>query len=155
MPHFVVVEDDHLQEGPIADNLAGTFPDATVEAFATEEQFRAHLPRMRETVPDLVVMDVMLRWVSPRPGLPAPPGDVVAGGYYRAGLRCARLMLDDARLRRVPVVLYTILELNDLERDGQALPPNATYVGKNSEPDVLSRHIRARLREHSARSTDG
>ena len=34
MPHFVVVEDDHLQEGPIADNLAGLFPDAVVEAFA-------------------------------------------------------------------------------------------------------------------------
>jgi hypothetical protein len=150
MPHFVVVEDDHLQEGPIADNLAGTFPGATVEAFCTEEQFRAHLPTMREAVPDLVVMDVMLRWASPRPGMPAPPDDVAAGGYYRAGLRCARLMLDDGRLRRVPVVLYTILERNDLERDGQALPSNATYVGKNSEPDVLSRHIRFRLRDHSA-----
>jgi hypothetical protein len=150
MPHFVVVEDDHLQEGPIADNLAGLYPDTTVEAFATEEQFRAHLPRMREAVPDLVVRDVMLRWAYPRPGLAAPPDDVVAGGYYRAGLRCARLMLDDERLRRVPVVLYTILERNDLERDGQTLPSNATYVGKNSEPDVLSRHIRSRLRDHSA-----
>ena len=152
MPHFVVVEDDHLQEGPIADNLVGMFPDATVEGFATEEQFRAHLPRMRETVPDLVVMDVMLRWASPRPGLPAPPDDVVAGGYYRAGLRCARLMLGDERLRRVPVVLYTILERNDLERDGQTLPSNATYVGKNSEPEVLSRHIRSRLRHRSGRN---
>ena len=151
MPHFVVVEDDHLQEGPIADNLAGMFPEATVEAFATEEEFRKHLPRMRETVPDLVIMDVMLRWASPRPGLPAPPDDVVAGGYYRAGLRCARLMLGDGRLRHVPVVLYTILERNDLERDGQTLPPNATYVGKNSEPDVLSRHIRSRLRDHPTR----
>ena len=107
---------------------------------------------MRETVPDLVIMDVMLRWASPRPGLPAPPDDVVAGGYYRAGLRCARLMLGDGRLRHVPVVLYTILERNDLERDGQTLPPNATYVGKNSEPDVLSRHIRSRLRDHPTRS---
>jgi hypothetical protein len=46
---------------------------------------------------------------SPRPGLPTPPEDVVAGGYYRAGLRCARLMLADSRLQHVPVVLYTIL----------------------------------------------
>jgi CheY-like chemotaxis protein len=151
MPHFVVVEDDHLQEGPLADHLAGMFPDATVETIATEEQFRAHLPRMRDTVPDLVLMDVMLRWASPRPGMPAPPDDVVAGGYYRAGLRCARLMLGDSRLRRVPVVLYTILERTDLERNGQALPPNATYIGKNSELDVLGRHIRMRLREHAVR----
>jgi DNA-binding NarL/FixJ family response regulator len=155
MPHFVVVEDDHLQEGPIAEILAGIYPGATVEAFATEEQFRAHLPQMREAVPDLVVMDVMLRWASPRPGLLPPPDDVVAGGYYRAGLRCARLMLGDSRLRRVPVVLYTILERNDLERDGQTLPSNATYIGKNSEPEVLSRHIRSRLRDHAARGDGG
>ena len=155
MPHFVVIEDDHRQEGPLAENLAGMFPGATVETLVTEEQFRAHLPRMREAVPDLVVMDVMLRWASPRPGLPAPPDEVLAGGYYRAGLRCARLMLGDSRLRRVPVVLYTILERNDLERDGQSLPPNATYVGKNSEPDVLNRHIRSRLRDHPVRGDGG
>jgi CheY-like chemotaxis protein len=151
MPHFIVVEDDHLQEGPLADHLAGMYPDAVVETLATEEHFRAHLPKMRQAIPDLVLMDVMLRWASPRPGMPTPPDDVVAGGYYRAGLRCARLMLGDSRLRRVPVVLYTILERNDLERDGQTLPPNATYVGKNSELDVLSRHIRAHLRDHSVR----
>jgi len=152
MPHFVVVEDDHLQEGPLAEHLAVMYPGATVETLATEEQFRAHLPRMRDDVPDLVVMDVMLRWASPRPGLPAPPDDVAAGGYYRAGLRCARLMLGDSHLRRVPVVLYTILERTDLERDGQNLPPNVTYIGKNSELDVLGRHIRSRLRDSAART---
>jgi DNA-binding NarL/FixJ family response regulator len=155
LPHFVVVEDDHLQEGPVADHLAAVFPDATVETLATEEQFRAHLPHMRGAVPDLVVIDVMLRWAFPRPDMPAPPADVAAGGYYRAGLRCARLMLDDSQLRRVPVVLYTILERSDLERDGQALPANATYIGKNAELDVLSRHIRARLRGRAARPDCG
>jgi hypothetical protein len=83
--------------------------------------------------------------------MPTPPEDVVAGGYYRAGLRCARLMLGESRLQQVPVVLYTILERNDLERDGNTLPSNATYVGKNSELDVLSRHIRSRMRERPIR----
>ena len=155
MPHFVVVEDDHLQEGPVADHLATVFPDATITRITTEEGFRADLPRMRGAVPDLVIIDVMLRWAFPRPDLPAPPADVAADGYYRAGLRCARLMLDDSRLRGVPVVLYTILERSDLERDGQALPANATYVGKNSELDVLSRHVRARLRSGAARPDCG
>ncbi len=153
MPHFVVVEDDHLQESPLTDHLAIDFPDATVETLTTEEQFRAHLPHMRTAAPDLVIMDVMLKWASSRRDLPPRPDDVAAGGYYRAGLRCARLMLDDSRLRRVPVVLYTILERSDLERDGQTLPANTTYVGKNCELDVLSRHIRSRLRERAARST--
>ncbi len=147
MPHFVVVEDDHLQEGPLADHLALQFRDARVDTLGTEEEFRSALPALRGHVPDVVVMDVMLRWTDPRPNQPDPPPDVVAEGYYRAGLRCARLLHDDPALRHVPVVLYTILELGDLQRDGQVLPPNATYVGKNSEPDVLVRHIRNRLRD--------
>ena len=152
LPHFVVVEDDHLQEGPVAEHLVAEFPDATVEPIATEERFRAGLAGMRTQVPDLVVMDVMLRWTFPRPDQPAMPADVATGGYYRAGLRCARLMLDDDRLCRVPVVLYTILERTDLERDGQTLPANARYLWKGSDLGGLSRHIRDRLRDRVNRS---
>jgi hypothetical protein len=47
-------------------------------------------------------------------------------------------------------VLYTILERNDLERDDQTLPPNATYVGKNVELDVLARHLRYCLRRRAS-----
>jgi CheY-like chemotaxis protein len=147
LPHFVIVEDDHLQEGPLQDHLTSVFDNATVDTLCTEEEFRTAVPAMRVDVPDLVVMDVMLRWSFPRPDPPDPPEDVVLGGYYRAGLRCARLLHDDPPLRRVPVILYTILELSDLERDGHMLPPNATYVGKNSELDVLIRHIRFRLKD--------
>lgn len=146
MPRFVIVEDDHLQEGPLEDYLISFFSGATVEILCTEEEFREAVPALQLDVPDLVIMDVMLRWSFPRPDPPEPPEDVMSGGYYRAGLRCAQLLYDDPRLRRVPVVLYTILELSDLERDGQKLPPNATYVGKNSELDVLVRHIRSRMK---------
>jgi hypothetical protein len=146
VPRFVVVEDDHLQEGPLQDTLLAAFRDASVVAFSTEEEFRSALPGLRRERPDLVVMDVMLRWADPRPDPPVPPPEVVSGGYYRAGLRCARLLAADDVLHEVPVILYTILELSDLERDDQQLPPNTTYVGKTADLDVLIRHIRARLR---------
>jgi CheY-like chemotaxis protein len=148
--YFVVVEDDHLQEEPLAEHLRSAFDGARVQTLSTEEEFRTRLPALRADIPDLVVMDVMLRWSDPRPDTPEPPEDVLAGGYYRAGLRCAQLMLDDPQLRHVPVVLYTILERNDLERDDQTLPPNATYVGKNVELDVLARHLRYCLRRRAS-----
>jgi DNA-binding response OmpR family regulator len=146
MPRFVVVEDDHLQEGPLQDTLLTAFDAADVRTICTEEEFRAALPDIRQDVPDLVVMDVMLRWADPRPNQPQPPPEVIAGGYYRAGLRCTRLLHEDVTLSTVPVILYTILELSDLERDGQRLPPNASYVGKTADLDTLIRHIRAELR---------
>jgi len=68
--HFVVVEDDHLQEERITEHLRGAFEGAHVLALSTEEEFRAQLPGMRADVPDLVLVDVMLRWTDPRPGMP-------------------------------------------------------------------------------------
>ncbi|MGH3898145.1 MAG: hypothetical protein ACRDTA_07795 [Pseudonocardiaceae bacterium] len=138
-PYIVIVEDDHLQEAPLQDYLTGTITDAQIEAICTELEFRTLLPALRKRVPDLVVMDVMLRWTFPAPDAVAPPEDVASGGYYRAGLRCARLLADDSQLCGVPVILYTILERSDLERDGESLPKNSTYLGKNTELDVLSR----------------
>ena len=145
-PYIVIVEDDHLQEGPLEEYLASAVPGADIEALCTEREFRTRLPALRERIPDVVVMDVMLRWTFPAPDAVAPPGDVAAGGYYRAGLRCARLLADDPRLAGVPVILYTILERNDLQRDGETLPANSTYVGKHTDLDVLSRKVRDLLR---------
>lgn len=145
-PYIVIVEDDHLQEGPLEEYLTGAISGADIETIGTELEFRNRLPVLRERVPDLVIMDVMLRWTFPAPDAVAPPEDVNTGGYYRAGLRCARLLADDPRLSGVPVILYTILERSDLERDGEALPKNSTYVGKNAELEVLSRKIRNLLR---------
>lgn len=151
-PYIVIVEDDHLQEAPLKDYLRVTITDAQIEPICTELGFRTRLPALREHVPDIVVMDVMLRWTFPAPDAVVPPEDVASGGYYRAGLRCARLLANDSQLCGVPVILYTILERSDLERDGEALPKNSTYLGKNTELDVLSRKVRDVLK---VRPTDG
>lgn len=145
-PYIIIVEDDHLQEGPLQEYLTSTVTDADIETVSTELDFRTRLPALRQRRPDVVIMDVMLRWTFPTPNACPPPADIAADGYYRAGLRCARLLADDPALSGVPVVLYTILERSDLERDGQSLPPNSTYVGKHTDRDVLSRKVRDLLR---------
>jgi DNA-binding NarL/FixJ family response regulator len=144
-PHIVIVEDDHLQAGPLEEYLRSDISDASVVTFGTEEEFRQNLPHLRQHPPDVVVMDVMLRWNHPSAGAARPPDDVVEGRYFRAGLRCAALLRAEEGLHDVPVVLYTILERSDLERDGKALPANSVYVGKNSDLEALSRSVRAQL----------
>jgi CheY-like chemotaxis protein len=144
--HFVIVEDDHLQKGPLEDRLRLSFSGAEVTTLSSEHQFREQLTSLRDSPPDLVLMDVMLRWTLPSPSAPVPPADVAEGGYYRAGLRCANLLAADDRLRDVPVILYTILERSDLERDDKTLPPNSSYVGKSGDVEVLLRKVRDLLR---------
>jgi CheY-like chemotaxis protein len=146
--YLVVVEDDHLQEGPLEDHLREAFPSADVQTVPTEKDFRRLLPQLRERPPDAVVLDVMLRWEFPSRDSPPPPADVESGGYYRAGLRCAQLLAADDRLRGVPVVFYTILERADLDRDGVALADTIRYVRKSSDLDVLTRALKESIRAH-------
>lgn len=138
---IVIVEDDFLQEEPMAQHLHAAFPEARIETVCTESECRAKLPAYRQDPPDVVIMDVMLRWASPSPNAPAAPPDVVEGDYFRAGLRCAELMSRDEKLRQVPVIMYTILERSDLERDGELLP-TVSYVRKSADLDILTRKVR-------------
>lgn len=139
---ILIVEDDHLQEGPFEEHLQDAFPDAQIDTVPTEKDFRHRLPQLQAQPPDVVVMDVMLRWDFPRRGAPPPPEDVQEGGYHWAGVRCAELMAADPALRRTPVVFCTIVERADLERDGRTLPPNSRYVRKSADLDGLTRTIR-------------
>ena len=141
-PFIVVLEDDHLQEDLVRDQLQQAFPDARIETIVSEQDFQSRLADFRRQPPDVIIMDVMLRWASPRPGAPAPPDDVVSGGYQRAGFRCAELVFKDAVLRTVPVVYYTILEGGDLERDTRQLSGSTTYVRKSKDHGYLARKIR-------------
>jgi len=139
--YVVIVEDDHLQEGPLEEQLRDAFPAARIETIPTEKEFRNRLAAFRADPPDVVVMDVMLRWEFPSPEPSPPPPDVARDGYYRAGMRCAELMRSDELLRRVPIVFYTILERTDLERDGHRLANNTKYLRKSSDLDVLTRTV--------------
>lgn len=150
-PYIVVVEDDHLQDGPLQDLLREQFPTARVEAVFTERDFRGRLAGYRDDPPDVVIMDVMMRWADPRPGDPPPPPEVLAGGYRRAGIRCVEQMAGEPALRTVPVIYYTILERTDLERDADVLTRNVVLVRKSNDRYPLTRKVRELLRANQRR----
>jgi CheY-like chemotaxis protein len=139
---ILIVEDDHLQEGPFEEHLIDAFPGASIDTVPTEREFRQLLPKLQASPPDVVVMDVMLRWDFPRKDAAPPPEEVRRGGYHWAGVRCAELMAADPALRRTPVVFCTIVERADLERDGRTLPANSRYVRKSADLEGLTRTIR-------------
>jgi CheY-like chemotaxis protein len=141
-PFIVILEDDHLQEDLLKDQLQRAFPAARIDTVVTEQEFRTRLVDFRRDQPDVIVMDVMLRWAFPSPKAAAPPADVASGGYQRAGFRCAELIFQDAALRDIPVIYYTILEGGDLEPDTRRLSGSTTYVRKSKDHEYLARKIR-------------
>jgi CheY-like chemotaxis protein len=145
LPYILIVEDDHLQEGPLEDELTQRFPGARIETLTTESEFRARVPQLCADPPDVVIMDVMLRWATPSRDPVPVPEEVAAKGYYRAGLRCAALMRDSPELRAVPVVFLTILERNDLDRTetGEGERSGTSYVRKSADFHPLVRRLRS------------
>jgi CheY-like chemotaxis protein len=115
--HILVVEDDEIQEESILPQLRREFPHDQVRAISTEYQFRAEMPELVTDPPDVVVMDVMLRWTDPSPNMPPRDEDVAREGPNRAGFRCKKLLASQARTRNVPVILYTVLERADISHE--------------------------------------
>ena len=141
---ILLLEDDCLQAESIRRELERAFGMSCVEELATESQFRARLNTIARDPPDVAVLDVMVRWADPSPEPPEPPEDVRREKFYRAGLRCARLLA--AQVPDVPIVLYSILHPDDLKSELPDLSPGVTHLPKKAELRLLVDLIRRKAK---------
>lgn len=117
---ILIVEDDPLQLDMIRDELNLHFEDVVLEDVQTEHEFYDKLSDIIRDSPNLILMDVMLRWTDPAPPeeMPPEPAEVKEGGYYRAGIRCVRrLRKQEQTDPRIPILLFTVLSDQDLSKD--------------------------------------
>ena len=153
--YLVVVEDDPLQAEQIVRGLSEFFPGTRLEVIRTESEFRDHLDGMERTPPDVILLDIMLRWSDPTPDMPEPPADVREEGMYRAGFRCQRLMATRERLKDIPVIFYSSLEEEDVKGDLAERLPHIEYCRKDSDLDELTDKIRAMSQRRHAYGSNG
>ena len=139
---IVLVEDDHLQAEWIQSELERDFGvDSTrVERVSTEQEFLSRVESLAKKPPDVVVMDVMIRWTDPKPNMSPPPDDVQEGGPFRAGLRCWQHLA--RRNPRIPIVFYTVLDKTDIERDLPKLDADYLHLQKTADPKALIERVR-------------
>ena len=125
MGQILILEDDAsmhaLLEGIIHDEL----PDWKVETLETEYEFRlSWLPWFdlgKKVRPDVVVIDVMLRWTNPSVDQPPRPPEVIEGGFMRAGLRCLELIRQRPALANTRLIFLTSLTKKNLDALGANL----------------------------------
>lgn len=137
----LLVEDDHDQADFIKGFLGQELAGSEIELIRTEHEFRGRLDAIAERPPDVVVMDVMLRWTDPSPAMEPRPQDVKEGGIFEAGLRCRAQLADRPATAAVPVILYTVLERDDLDAKYQAM-----HLGKEADSESLVHAIRSLTR---------
>ena len=140
--YILVVEDDPLQGELICEFLhaASAFPNAEIRRICTEKEFISKFEDIATNKPNVIVLDIMLRWDDPSPEFTLPPEEIAEEGFYRAGLRCEKLLARDERTNNIPVILYTILGNGDLSEE---LPkrPQVIYLAKDFEPKEIIRQI--------------
>src|SRR3954452_20036205 len=91
---IVLVEDDYLQVDLMIKSLRQAFGDTQVEVevIKTELSFRERLEEIQRYPPNVFIIDVMLRWTSPSPGLKMAPAEVAGGFETPPGFRCQELL---------------------------------------------------------------
>jgi CheY-like chemotaxis protein len=136
---MLILEDDYLQAEWIQQVITDNFKGSKTVRISTEHDF--DLGRVNAFQPDLILIDVMMRWTDPDSDAEMPQ-EIADEGFYRAGLRCERLLRTYGDTEKIPVILYTVLEKADFEVDLENLHPKTRYIEKNSDPTDLIEMIK-------------
>lgn len=137
--HFLIVEDDKLQFSYIKNGIkeGRCFSKSRIERIATECEFIEKFESIATDKPDLILLDIMLRWTDPAPDMTLPPADIAKEGFFRAGVRCEQRLAVDPRTRNIPVIVYSILEKKDFEGEIRERP-EVHYLEKDFSLEKLN-----------------
>ena len=134
--HILYVEDDDLQFEVVSDALVRSIPAIHVINIRTESQFRSRFEQIAQDPPNLIILDVLLRWADPAPDMPEPPQEVIGAGIYKAGFRCKTLLETDVRTRDIPVIFHTNLLLSDIQPDLAVAKQRGLVAALTAEPGM-------------------
>lgn len=88
----------------------------------------------------------MIRWTDPSPNMEKPPQEILDEGFYRAGIRCIKELNNKYEgTKNIPVIIYSVLDYDDLEKDIKNLP-QAKYLIKGFKAENLIEMIKSRLK---------
>lgn len=138
--YFLIVEDDKSQysdiEGAITQIQSVPNLQKRIERFATELEFIDNFESIAMDKPDVIILDIMLRWTDPAPDMKLPPPDIAEKGFFRAGVRCERRLAADPRTSDIPIIVYSMLEKEDLKGE---IPdrPEVSYLEKDFSVEEL------------------
>lgn len=145
--YIFIVEDDPVQFDFIEKSLIeeDEFSNLRIKRAPTEQAFRGMMNDFEKDKPDVILMDVMIRWTDPSPDMPEAPEEVVRDGFYRAGIRCIELLKNNPRTEDIPILVHSVLDKENLEEHLDGFP-NVFHIEKTFDPRALARAIRSIVR---------
>lgn len=142
---IILVEDDYLQSQLIISEIHKHLSPNKIDIhlFETESDFRKQLVSIETILPDIILLDIMLRWTDPSANVEEFPNDVKEEGFYTAGFRCQKIISNNKILQNIPIILYTVLDKTDLKEKLEDTPKTVKLLTKDIS--VLIDHLKAIL----------
>jgi len=143
----LLVEDDYLQAESLINDFEEAFKDIEVRRVKTERQFRSEIQEIESFAPDLIILDIMLRWGAPFSEEQLLPEGMEDIGHWRAGFRCLEIISNSKELYNTPVILHSVLAREDIKEELNGLPKHVLVCRKSPSTEELFKFVRSALKE--------
>jgi len=147
MLKVLIVEDDYLYALSLKVQFEHEFREVEIFLIKSEKQFREDLKAIEEFAPDLIILDVMLRWMNAPHNTSSIPKDVEEMGSYRAGFRCLKSLSESHVFKDTPIIIHSVLGKDELQGELSNLPMNVFVSEKDISKNELFMYVRSVLRE--------
>jgi len=134
---ILIVEDDYLQYEWLVSEIKIEFRNCIVDVIQTEFEFREKLDWIESNPPNIILMDIMLRWTDPSPNMVLPPPEIIKASFYDAGFRCQELLSQRENTKRIPIIFYSVLDKDDLEKKLKEVKTKFIHMKKDSDTSFL------------------
>jgi CheY-like chemotaxis protein len=134
---ILIVEDDPDDRAWIRRVLDEHFEVDRFEEIDGESKFNERFEALAQAPPELVILDLMLKWKSVAL-LSDEERGTSPGNFAEAGFRCHQRLRNDPRTSRVPVLLWTVVDTRPAQ-----LPSDAVFVHKTHDASCLLRVVRS------------
>ncbi|HYV91135.1 MAG TPA: hypothetical protein VE978_05105 [Chitinophagales bacterium] len=143
---ILIVEDDYSQADWLVLQITDRFKDYSIDLIETELEFRTKIKTIEDNPPELILMDIMLRWTNPSPEMVKPPIDIAKSGIFDAGFRCQNLLKQSEKTRNIQIIFYSVLDKDDLESKLKNMPSNVVHLKKEANMAPLFNQMRKALK---------
>jgi hypothetical protein len=149
---ILLVEDEHPDVRRITSALQRGLPGSDLRIVRTEYEFRNAFKDIVLFAPELAVIDLMLPWTTAGPNMPGIPPEVAGSGFRDGGARCCRMLIDEEKIGKIPIILYSGVDQSSLATASAGMPPNVFQFRKDRDETTLIRFVRSIL--HGEGATD-
>lgn len=148
MLKLLIVEDDPFAAAGLKSEFEREFREVETRLITSESQFQEDFKHIEQFEPDLIMLDIMLRWSNARINRSLTmPREIKSTSFYRAGFRCLKLLSQSELLKDAPVIIHSILGRDELSEELKDLPMNVFASEKSESKMELMMYVRSMLRD--------